>query len=177
VGQSFINDSTGNGTAIKLYDWTFGLSQTSISSALTKTLDIYRDTDNSGAFIGTNGTVVGSSTVTSLSSFAGGNSVTWTFTGGLDLIDNATYYAIIRYSRSSIGNIFLQKNPSGSDPYLDGLFISGATPGPLTDTVFQANFSPPTPVPFEFDPTGGLMVLGGGWLLRRHLKKKKSTKV
>jgi hypothetical protein len=38
-------------------------------------------------------------------------------------------------------------------------------------------FTNATPVPFEFEPTGGLMVLSGAWLLSRHLKKKKSTKV
>jgi hypothetical protein len=27
-------------------------------------------------------------------------------------------------------------------------------------------------VPFEFEPTGGLAILGGAWLLHRHLKKK-----
>jgi hypothetical protein len=32
-------------------------------------------------------------------------------------------------------------------------------------------------VPFDFDPSFGVAVLGGGWLLRKHLKKKKSTKV
>lgn len=32
------------------------------------------------------------------------------------------------------------------------------------------------PVPFEFEATGGLAMLGGAWLLRRHLKKK-ATKV
>jgi hypothetical protein len=31
-----------------------------------------------------------------------------------------------------------------------------------------------TPVPFDFDPSLGVAVLGGGWLLRKHLKKKKS---
>ena len=33
-----------------------------------------------------------------------------------------------------------------------------------------------TAVPFDFDPSFGVAVLGGGWLLRKHLKKKKSTK-
>ncbi len=33
-----------------------------------------------------------------------------------------------------------------------------------------------TAVPFEFEPTAGLAILGGGWLLRKHLKKK-ATKV
>ncbi|MEI6427798.1 MAG: choice-of-anchor R domain-containing protein [Pseudanabaena sp. ELA607] len=34
-----------------------------------------------------------------------------------------------------------------------------------------------TPIPFDFDPSFGVAVLGGGWLLRKHLKKKQSTKV
>lgn len=33
------------------------------------------------------------------------------------------------------------------------------------------------PVPFEFEATSGLAMLGGAWLLRKHLQKKKSTKV
>jgi hypothetical protein len=33
-----------------------------------------------------------------------------------------------------------------------------------------------TPVPFEFEGTAGMAVVGGAWLLRRHLKKK-ATKV
>ena len=61
--------------------------------------------------------------------------------------------------------------------YPNGALTGSPGPGFASDTVFQANFSAATPVPFEFEPTGGLLVLGGGWLLRRHLKKKKSTKV
>jgi subtilisin-like proprotein convertase family protein len=44
-------------------------------------------------------------------------------------------------------------------------------------TQFSFNATEATPVPFEFEGTGGLMVVGGVWLLRRHLKKKKETKV
>ncbi|MEI6330224.1 MAG: hypothetical protein WCP16_13390 [Pseudanabaena sp. ELA645] len=44
-------------------------------------------------------------------------------------------------------------------------------------TQFSFNVTEATPVPFEFEGTGGLMVVGGVWLLRRHLKKKKETKV
>jgi hypothetical protein len=44
--------------------------------------------------------------------------------------------------------------------------------------VFQGNFSgTPISVPFEFETGGGLAILGGAWLLRRHLQKKKETKV
>jgi hypothetical protein len=41
---------------------------------------------------------------------------------------------------------------------------------------FVINATAATPVPFDFDPSLGVAVLGGGWLLRKHLKKKKSTK-
>jgi hypothetical protein len=41
---------------------------------------------------------------------------------------------------------------------------------------FVINATAATPVPFDFDPSLGVAVLGGGWLLRKHLKKK-STKV
>jgi hypothetical protein len=44
-------------------------------------------------------------------------------------------------------------------------------------TQFSFNVTEPTAVPFEFEGTGGMMVVGGVWLLRRHLKKKKETKV
>jgi hypothetical protein len=49
---------------------------------------------------------------------------------------------------------------------------SYSTSGVLNSFDIQA-----TPVPFDFDPSFGVAVLGGGWLLRKHLKKKKSTKV
>jgi hypothetical protein len=39
---------------------------------------------------------------------------------------------------------------------------------------FDINATAATAVPFDFEPTGGLAILGGAWLLRRHLKNKKS---
>ncbi len=45
-----------------------------------------------------------------------------------------------------------------------------------TNSGFVINATAATPVPFDFDPSLGVAVLGGGWLLRKHLKKK-STKV
>jgi hypothetical protein len=47
----------------------------------------------------------------------------------------------------------------------------------LANSGFVINATAATPVPFDFDPSLGVAVLGGGWLLRKHLKKKKSTKV
>ena len=89
--------------------------------------------------------------------------------GGLDLIDTSTYTAVI--------SGFITYRENSTNPYPNGAEFIGTSNETGFDTVFQGNFSSATPVPFEFEPTGGLMVLGGGWLLRRHLKKKKSTKV
>lgn len=34
-----------------------------------------------------------------------------------------------------------------------------------------------TPVPFDFDPTFGLVFLGGAWLVRKGLKKRSNQKI
>ena len=39
---------------------------------------------------------------------------------------------------------------------------------------FQINATAAVPVPFEFKATGGLVMLGGAWLLHKHLQKKKT---
>jgi subtilisin-like proprotein convertase family protein len=58
------------------------------------------------------------------------------------------------------------------------LNVQDLTPGDTGSfTQFSFNVNEATPVPFEFEGTGGLMGVGGVWLLRRHLKKKKETKV
>jgi hypothetical protein len=53
--------------------------------------------------------------------------------------------------------------------------IDAGNPTPLprpVDFPFAVSGSIPTPVPFEFDPTAGIVFLGAGWLVRRTLKKK-----
>ncbi|MEI6428010.1 MAG: hypothetical protein WCO45_06410 [Pseudanabaena sp. ELA607] len=135
---------------------------------MTKTLNIYTGGNGSA------GTLVGSSTSTSLSSFGtGGNSVTWTFAAGLALTDNALYSAIV----ATGGGINFSEQ--SANPYPNGTEILGTTPQSFFDTVFQGNFSatPVTAVPFEFETTSGLAILGGAWLVRRRLQQKKSSKV
>jgi hypothetical protein len=133
---------------------------------LTKTLNIY--TGGSGS----TGTLVGSSTSTALSSFGSGNSVTWTFAAGLALTDNALYSAIV----ATGGGINFSEQ--GANPYPNGTEIGGGVQAAY-DTAFQGNFSATsaTAVPFEFETTSGLAILGGAWLVRRRLQQKKSSKV
>ena len=42
------------------------------------------------------------------------------------------------------------------------------------DTNFSSFKINATAVPFEFEATGGLVMLGGAWLLHKHLQKKKT---
>ena len=57
-------------------------------------------------------------------------------------------------------NGYQSSNTSGTSYAGDGIFNS-----------FQINA---TAVPFEFEATGGLVMLGGAWLLHKHLQKKKT---
>ena len=168
IGQSFINDPIGTGSPILLNDWTFDFTNsTSATSALANTLSIYL-----GGGIGS-GTILGSSTSTTLVTFfTSPNSVRWNFAGGVSLVDNQLYTAVIQGSTSSLSLEF------SSNPYPNGnYFFNGTTSVPSVDLVFEGNFSPAaTPVPFEFDASGGLAMLGAGWLLRKRFQKKQPTK-
>lgn len=172
VSQSFVNDTTGTGASVLLNDWTFAVTEFNGSideqDALftAATLNIYAGT-------GIGGTLIGSATTYDSSVIlAGFKAAKWTFgAGGLSLIDNQTYSAAVISSDFQV----IDFETSDANPYPNGLVTrsDGAEDLSSYDTVFSANFSSaPTPVPFEFEPTGGLLVLGGGWLLRRHLKKK-----
>jgi hypothetical protein len=163
TGQSFINDPSGSGVSILLNDWTFAFwNGSNANTAKTLSLSIYNG-------IGNGGIKVGESIGASSSTFSF-NSVVWNFSG-LTLIDTSTYTAVVN-GDGTAAFVF-----STINPYPNGsLTVDTSIPNTNFDTVFQANFSP-TPVPFEFEPTGGFMVLVGGWLFRRHLKNKKATKV
>lgn len=165
-GQSFINDPTGGtGANIQLNDWTFGFGSSGVAtSALGTQLSIYLGEGNGG-------TLVGSSTNTTISSFYATNaSVKWTFTGGLILADNVTYTAVVD-SPTSFLYVF------SGDTYANGKFTSGTTTSGTIDRIFSANFSTvSTPVPFEFETTSGLAILGGAWLMHQRWQKKAAKK-
>ncbi len=166
IGQSFVNDTSGTGTLILLNDWAVVVSEYGVNNPLSSSaiLNIYAGT-------GIGGTLIGSATAyDSSGTLAGNNTAKWTFAGGLSLIDNQTYTAAV--ISTTLGQLFYIF--STANPYVNG-YVTRSVSGdlPSYDTLFQANFSAAaTPVPFEFEPTGGLLVLGGGWLLRRHLKKR-----
>ncbi len=102
-----------------------------------------------------------------------------------------TFKANTRYW-VSLGVTAGQFNWSANSPSVVPTGLSGITNdgyrltanaaiGPYTVSATQNSFdiqaTVATSVPFDFDPSLGVAVLGGGWLLRKHLKNKKSTKV
>ncbi len=126
---------------------------------------------------GNSGTQIGSSLTSIVTTLAGLTATRWTFTGGLTLIDNQTYTAVL-VGGTDIPDGVLLFNASAANPYANGFATFGSNPfdiGENFDTVFSANFSSAsTPVPFDFEPSAGLAVLGGLWLGRKYLKNRQN---
>ncbi|MDX1977063.1 MAG: hypothetical protein SFT94_05260 [Pseudanabaenaceae cyanobacterium bins.68] len=155
-GQSFRNDPAGTGATIFLDTWTFGFTNSANqTTAAATTLTIYNGTGNGG-------TIVGTSTSTATGTFAGLPSVTWTFPGSLPIVDNLIYTAVLAPT--------LGYGISTSNPYPNGVLTVGTFPVAGEDRVFRGVFSA-TPVPFEFSPVGGVIVLGGLWASKRFRQK------
>lgn len=163
LGQSFRNDPSASGSSINLETWTFSFFDVaSQTTALSSVLTIYTGVGNGGSTVGTS----------SNTAFGGGNAVTWTFNGGLSIIDNVTYSAVLAPNLAIKTNSGLNPNPA----YLDGAFTFGSTSFNSDDTVFEATFSNVTSVPFDFDPSFGVLLLGGAWAGNKALKKFKASR-
>jgi hypothetical protein len=165
VGQSFINDPTPpTGTTINLNTWTFGFADVgSQTAAQGTTLRILLGTGNGGMMVsGGMSNTTSTTTFGSPSTFA----VTWTFAGGLQIIDNQTYTAVLA------PNLNYRLDTSGGGAYSNGVVTVGTTPFPTQDLVFRGTFS--VPVPFEFSPALGLGAFGGLFALKQLVKKKAS---
>jgi hypothetical protein len=101
-------------------------------------------------------------------------------------LDDTRYWLLVDVTS---GNFSWSQNPSGdANPTgISGITDIGYQGSDNNGGTYSANSTlsafnidvteVATPVPFDFDPSFGVAVLGGGWLLRKHLKKKKSTKV
>jgi hypothetical protein len=143
----------GTGAIIKLDTFTFRLGGGGDQSALANSTLTIRNG------IGSGGGIVGTSSNTSN---LGGDSLIWTFVGGLNIIDNATYTAVLP------GAPNVQANNGN---YANGTLTEGTNSG-SQDLAFQATFSAATPVPFEFSPALGVVGLGALWTAKKFLLKK-----
>ncbi len=168
-GQSFINDPSGSGSLINLNTWTFSFADAvNQTTARNSVLTIFTGTGN-GIL-----PAVGTSNSAANSTFDSPNgfSVIWTFAGGLQLTDTTTYTAVLAPNLNYRLNYYFEINHA----YANGALTYGTASDPDADTVFQATFSSATPVPFDFDPSFGVLLLGGAWAGNRALKKFKASR-
>jgi hypothetical protein len=160
LGQSFINDPTDSST-VYLNSWIFSFANaTAANTANALTLNVY-----SG--IGNVGTLVGSSIGSATTTFNGQNSVVWTLPS-IALTANSPY--TVAMIGNTTGGLF-----NSTDVYGNGTLVNLNQTFPNSDMVFQGQFSA-APIPFGFEPTGGLAILGGAWLLHKRLQKKATQK-
>jgi hypothetical protein len=126
---------------------------------------------------GNSGTQIGFSLTSIVTTLAGFTATQWTFGAGLTLIDNQIYTAVLVGGTDSPGGV-LRFNSSDANPYANGFATSSSNPvdiGENFDTVFSANFSSAAaPIPFDFEPSAGLAVIGGLWLGRKYLKNRQN---
>lgn len=158
-GQSFVNDPiNGTGAIINLNAWAFGIQsdQANVDAALAAILTIRNGVGNTGSIVGTSSTTQSFSPPT-------GNIVVWAFAGGLKIVDNATYTAVITPS--------LEYRVNDTNPYGNGTVVVGTTPVSGEDAVFRGAFSA-IPVPFEFSPALGVLALGAAFVIKKKLVKK-----
>ena len=141
---------TSNPSQVYLTNFTF----TGFSGTAPMLLNIYSDSSRS--------TIVTSST--SNSGFS------YTFDGNTPLAFGTQYYAFYPT------NVAVTVRNSGSNPYIGGAIYVGGSINSTVDTTFTATLSDTpaaTPVPFDFEPTGAVVILGGLWGLKRWVNKKR----
>jgi hypothetical protein len=144
---NFTTVLTSNPSQVYLNNFTFiGFT----SSAPTQ-LNIYANSDRTGL-------------VTSSTSNSG---FSYTFNGLTPLNFGTQYYAFYPNDENNVEGILeIPTQYSGGETYLGGFRTGGI------GTNFTATLDP-TPVPFDFEPTGAVVILGGLWGLKRWVKKKR----
>ncbi len=103
-----------------------------------------------------------------LTSSTSNSGFSYTFDGLTALTFGTQYYAFYPID-ISVQNSFAFTNPyTGGDLYSGSFQLNGI------DNAFTATLSdtPATAVPFDFEPTGAVVILGGLWGLKRWAKKK-----
>ena len=92
----------------------------------------------------------------------------YTFDGLTALTFGTKYYAFYPSNVSVTGQLSVSNVYSGGDMYTSG----NAFPFESRFTATLSDTSAATPVPFDFEPTGAVVILGGLWGLKRWAKKK-----
>jgi hypothetical protein len=129
--------------------------------------------NNTYTITGISGTVNGNA-ITGLSNFVGADNLfRWDGTTNILL----TYNGISFTTDSNIYNFYRGVGGSGTtsaDFALSPLRSFDDNTRSVND-VITLSLTPATPVPFDFDPSFGLLALGGVWTARKMIKKSKSV--
>jgi hypothetical protein len=115
------------------------------------------------------------------------NNFTFTPTSTFTFLADTRYWLLVDRTTATVGSYSWRvSNPSITPTGISGITSngyqsSGNNGTDYSNSSFFNSFDiqvteAATAVPFDFDPSFGVAFLGGGWLLRKHLKKKKSTK-
>lgn len=114
-------------------------------------------------------------------------------TSSADTVNNFTFTPTSTFTFAADTSYWLLVDPAagsflwrGNDPNITPTGISGIRfnsyqisrdngASYTSSSIFSSFDINAAPVPFEFEATGSLALLGAGWLLHKHLQKKKNT--
>jgi hypothetical protein len=182
-GQKAVGFTLPTGSDYTLDNITLRLGLYNTTASDVALLQIYQDVNRNST--NPNGAVLQSLLFTNpISSSDTVNNFTFAPTSTFTFLANTRYWLLVDATAGDY--TWMGNSPNITPTGFSGITSNGYQASPnngttyFTSTVFnpfdiQATVA--TPVPFDFDPSFGVAVLGGGWLLRKHLKKKKSTKV
>jgi hypothetical protein len=146
----------------------------------TYTITNILGTVNGFAITGLNNSLVslGNNPANNQFKWDGGNNIALTYDGiAFNAADSNSYFLSYNGSGFSNGTFYFANNALGGSPESnthassDSGFNSGGNV-----TASNLSLTPDvTPVPFDFDPSFGLLALGGVWTVRKMIKKSKSV--
>ena len=183
IAQKAVGFTLPTGTSYQLDNIVLRLfNYNTVTDGTVALLQIYADPNRGSTSPKGPGTILQSVLFTNPSSRS---NVANNFTFAPDPTTPFTFAANTRYwllVDATAGNYTWRSNNTGITPAGVATFISPAGYQISNDngvnyassTVFNSFNINATAVPFEFEATGGLVMLGGAWLLHKHLQKKKT---
>ncbi len=183
--QKAVGFTLPTGSDYTLDSITLRLQNYNTSAGDVALLQIYQDLNKTST--NPNSAVIQSSLLFTNPSSSSNTTNNFTFipTSTFTFLANTRYWLLVDVTAGSYA--WTANNPVITPTGISGITIDGiqnssnnggsyVSTGTLNSFDIQAT-QVATAVPFDFDPSFGVAVLGGGWLLRKHLKKKNSTKV
>ncbi len=180
--QKAVGFTLPTGNPYRLNSIKLQLQNYSTSAGDVALLQIYRDSAKTSS--NPNGTTLEPVTFTNptSSSNALGDFI-FTPTSTFTFLPDTRYWLLVDFGASSGNYIWRGNNPAIpptgiSGITFDGYRFSGNNGSSYSSSTGFNSFEiqATEEIPFEFEASGGLAILGGAWLLRKQLQKRKVTK-